>query len=460
MKTRLEHMRSSVTGKVLFIGVLTLALLIPMGMIQGLINERTYLYETARADIANGWGEAQTVGAPILIVPFQHTRLSYTQPQYTQPVTVTDELYLLPKELEFGATAEPEERRRGIYKVPVYTARLHVAGTFNPPQIDGEHQDLEILWNQAELALPLSDARSIKDPVRLQVGAATAEFQPGGERVAGFGPQLVARYADLGLGALGAPQAFSFDLVLGGTGTLRFLPLGDATRASITSTWPSPSFGGAYLPESPPSVDDAGFAARWRMLALGRGYPSTWLRSGPLPQPQRVAASAFGVDLITPVGIHESSMRAAKYAVLFIGLTFVAYFLFELFADLRVHTLQYLLIGFANCVFYLLLLALAEHIGFAPAYLASAIASTALISMYSAAALRSLRRALPIVGLLGALYGYLYVTLRAEDYALLFGALGLFAVLATFMYLTRRIDWYNVSFEPKGTAEPRVQLHA
>ena len=209
MKTRLEHIRSSVTGKVLFIGVLTLALLIPMGMIQGLIHERTYLYETARADIANGWGEAQTVGAPILIVPFQYTRLSYAQPSYTQAATVTDELYLLPAELEYSGTADPEERRRGIYKVPVYTARLHVEGTFNPPQIDGEYQDLEILWNQALLALPLSDARSIKDPVRLQVGAATTEFQPGGHRVAGFGPQLVARYADLGLGALDAPQAFS-----------------------------------------------------------------------------------------------------------------------------------------------------------------------------------------------------------------------------------------------------------
>jgi inner membrane protein len=155
-------------------------------------------------------------------------------------------------------------------------------------------------------------------------------------------------------------------------------------------------------------------------------------------------------------------MRAAKYAVLIIGLTFVAYFLFELFAALRLHALQYLLIGMANCVFYLLLLALSEQIGFAYAYLASATAATTLIAMYSAAVLRSLWRAVPVAGLLAALYGYLYVTLRAEDYALLFGALGLFVVLAAFMYLTRRVDWFSVTFGPPRNVAggSSAQLHA
>ena len=166
------------------------------------------------------------------------------------------------------------------------------------------------------------------------------------------------------------------------------------------------------------------------------------------------------MQLITPVGIHEAALRAAKYGVLIVGLTFIAYFLFELFAPLRLHAFQYLLIGLANCVFYLLLLALAEHIGFGPAYFASAVAATALITSYSGAVLRSLRRAVPIGGLLTALYGYLYVTLKAEDYALLFGALGVFTALAAFMYLTRRIDWFDVTFGGRTESGPSVQLHA
>jgi inner membrane protein len=457
MKTSFDRMRGSATGKVLFIGVLVLALLIPMGMIEGLVVERMQRYETVRADVANAWGDSQTVGGPILAVPYEFTRM-----QYAQPATVRDELYVLPQALEIDGDVEVEELARGIYRVPVYTARLRVTGSFPAPAIDGDFENLEVLWDQAYFALPLADARSIKEPVRLALGGGTVEFQPGGARgVTGVGPQLAARYAELGLGAMETGRAFSFDLVLGGTGTLRFLPLGDMTRVGIRSNWVSPSFGGAYLPEER-SVSGSGFTAAWRVLGLGRGYPSTWRRSDPPPS---TTASAFGADLIVPIGVHEATLRAAKYAVLVIGLTFVAYFLFELFAALRLHALQYLLIGMATCVFYVLLLALAEQIGFGPAYAASAIASTTLIGTYSAAVLRSMRRAAPVGGLLAALYGYLYVTLEAEDYALLFGALGLFAALAAFMYATRRIDWHTVSFgggaaPTEPDLAPRVQLHA
>jgi inner membrane protein len=438
MKTLLESMQRSVTGKVMFIGVLTLVLLIPVGMIRGLIFERMSLYSQAQADIANAWGESQLVGAPILIVPFE-----YTRPSHAGPVEMTDEIYILPESVELGGRVDVEERRRGIYRVPVYTARFTVTGRLTPPLIGGDYDDLRILWGQAQFALPLKDARAIRDPIALTIGNASATFKPAGARVAGFGQQLVAEFGELGLEDLATPQAFSFELALGGTGGLRFLPLADVTSVRTQSNWASPRFGGAFLPEQR-DVRADGFSAQWRVLDLGRGYPSSWKKSAPAPQD--VEASSFGVDLITPIGIHEASMRAAKYAVLFIGFSFVAYFLFELFASLRLHALQYLLVGMANAMFYLLLLALAEHIGFGGAYLVSAFASTILIGAYSAAVLRSTLRALPVVGLLGAMYGYLYLTLQAEDYALLFGALAAFAVLAAFMWLTRRIDWHTVSF--------------
>jgi len=457
----LRSLQGSVTAKVVFIGVLVLILLIPLGMIEGLVSERQSLYVLARDDIARAWGQAQTVGGPILVVPFTYTRY-VTDDKFVnaerRAMTIKDELYLLPQRLEIRGNAAAEERRRGIYKVPVYTARLSATGQFPPVTLDvGEYPDLAVQWEQAVIALPITDARYVREPIVLASGNGTTAFEAGGARVPGFGPLLVAPYAALGLGPITAPQAFSFELVLGGTGALKFLPLGDETHVVVASGWPSPSFVGAFLP-SERTVDTSGFTAEWRVLDLGRGYPSSWKRTGGAPGD--VELSAFGAELITPVGIHEAAMRATKYGVLILGFTFAAYFLFELFAALRLHALQYLLIGLANCVFYLLLLALAEHIGFAPAYIASAVASTALITSYSGAVLRSVRRAAPIGALLTALYGYLYVTLKAEDYALLFGALGVFTVLAAFMYLTRHIDWFDVTFGRKTDEGSNVQLHA
>jgi inner membrane protein len=256
------------------------------------------------------------------------------------------------------------------------------------------------------------------------------------------------KWAELELEPLTSMQSFSIALEIRGTGRLHFLPAGDITTVQLASGWPSPSFGGAFLPDQR-SVTDSGFTATWRVLGLGRGYPSAFRRSEGLESV--VMASSFGVDLIVPVGVHEASLRAAKYSVLFFGLTFLVYFLFETFAALRLHALQYLAVGMANCLFFLLLLAIAEHWGFGQAYVASAFASTLLIGGYSAAILRRARRALPVVALLTSVYGYLYVTLQAEDYALLLGALGLFAILAAFMWLTRRVDWFDVKFAARST---------
>jgi inner membrane protein len=452
VKPELKALSGSVTGKVLFIAFLILVLLIPLGMIEGLVTERAQVYDVARDDIGRSWGRAQTIGGPIFVVPFAHTR--YVNGQAT---IVTDELYVLPEQLTISGRADAEQRRRGIYEVPVYTARLNFAGRFAPVTLGSEYAELDVRWEQAVIALPLTDARPVREPILLASGNGTTLFEAGGARVAGFGPLLVAPYAALNLGPLTAPQDFSFDLVLGGTEELKFLPLGDETRVTVSSTWASPSFVGAFLP-SERTVDAGGFTAEWRVLDLGRGYPSSWRRSD--APPTTIDASAFGTALITPVGLHEAALRATKYGVLILGFTFVAYFLFELFAPLRLHALQYLLIGLANCVFYLLLLALAEHIGFGPAYVASAVAATALITSYSGAILRSLRRAAPIGALLTALYGYLYVTLKAEDYALLFGALGVFTALAAFMYLTRHIDWFDVTFGRSTDDNTRVQFHA
>jgi inner membrane protein len=442
-----RFVQTSVTGKALFIGALILLLLVPLAMVEQLIAERGQRQDNATAEVASTWGHGQTIGGPILVVPLRLTGEG-------QAVT-TDELYLLPDELDIASDAQSQALARGIYRVPVYNARVHISGRFVLPAGLPRYDAAELLWDQAVIALPISDARSIREPVRFSAGSSGTSFQPGGTRVAGFYPQLVARFADLGLGAPSAPLDFSIDVAFGGSEFLYFLPLAGVTRVTMTADWPSPSFRGAYLPEQR-SVTKKGFNATWRVLDVGRSFPSRWTRSDPSAT-LAGNSSAFGATLIEPVGVHEATLRAAKYGVLLIGLCFATYFAFELLAALRLHALQYLLIGMANCVFYLLLLALAEQIGFGCAYLASAGASAALITLYSVAVLQSIGRALPIGALLTALYAYLYVTLRAEDYALLLGAVGTFVTLAAIMYFTRHVDWHAVRI---GSSEPGFGLRA
>ncbi len=228
-------------------------------------------------------------------------------------------------------------------------------------------------------------------------------------------------------------------LQLNGADSLRISPLGDTTKVTMNSTWPSPSFVGNYLPEHR-EVSDSGFSAAWQVSSLGRSLPSQW--TGKTAIKGNKQQMSFGVDFYQPVSLYRLSLRAAKYAVLFIGLTFVAYFLFEVMAGLRLHPLQYLLVGFANALFYLLLLSLAEHIGFGWAYLASSGASISLVAGYSVAILGRESRGLLMAIILAGLYSFLYMTLKAETYALLAGALGLWITLAIIMFLTRRIDWY------------------
>ena len=232
---------------------------------------------------------------------------------------------------------------------------------------------------------------------------------------------------------------------LNGSGQISFLPLGKSTSVKLSSTWKSPSFNGPFLPDER-EVNEQGFNATWKILNLNRSYPQQWAGKN-----EKVAASAFGVKLFHPIDEYQQTMRSVKYAVLFITLTLVAFFLTEVINRVRVHPIQYLLIGSAICLFYLLLLSISEHSSFGLAYLVSSAASTGLVTLYSRSVLKSMPVSMTICGLMSFLYGFLYITLRLEDYALLIGSTGMFAVLAMVMYLTRKVDWYGVS--ENGVAE-------
>jgi len=440
MQSLVPWLRQSASIRVFTIGALILVLLIPLAMIKGVIHERDETGQAAKFELMRVWGDEQLVAGPILVLPYKTIEVT------KHGKVFEDQSYVvfLPSTLTIEATVDSEIRYRGLHKVPVYSSEVRFTGTFAPPDLDGLGIDVTRIESQgAFVALGVSDGSAITKTPTLNINGHTATFVPAGEQINSLPPQIIAP-----LGAMleeeGQQEKMRFEVTLNinGTDTLRFLPLGDTTNASMRSAWQNPSFIGSYLPESR-EIAAAGFEANWKISSIGRPLPSRWIAGSPAAK--SAESSAFGVSLYMPISAYRQTLRATKYAVLFIGLTFVAYFLFEVVADLRLHPLQYLLVGFANSLFYLLLLSLAEHIGFGWSYTISAAASCGLIVGYSNSVLGSRQRATIMAVILILLYSFLYMTLKAESYAMLAGAIGLWLSLAIIMYLTRRIDWYAKS---------------
>ncbi|MEM7430545.1 MAG: cell envelope integrity protein CreD [Pseudomonadota bacterium] len=436
MQQLTQRLRASTTLKVFSIGVLILVLLIPMSMIESVIYERQSMGHVAERNIQQTWGMQQLVAGPVLVIPYKVYWTDADGDERSRDKI----LYRLPKTLDIDADVRTERRYRGKHVVPVYTSTVTLAGAL--PSIEQlgltpEH----IVWEEAYVAIGISDGRAIAETPSMRINGNDVAFVPGGQRIDYLPPQIIAPLSSVA-DAIKTDQdiAFSIELHVKGSEMLRFLPFGDTTTVRMTADWDSPSFVGNYLPIER-DISESGFTAEWKVSSIGRPLPAEW---GERSDPTRNAEqSAFGVTLYTPISIYRLTERAAKYGVLFIGLTFVAYFMFEITGGLRLHPLQYLMVGMANALFYLLLISFAEHIGFGIAYLLSVIASSALIVGYSQAVLGTGRRSMVMGGILLLLYSFLYMTLKAEDYALLAGSIGLWLTLALVMYLTRRIDWYG-----------------
>jgi len=434
-----RRLRDSALVKLIVSGVLVLGLLIPLAMVRSLVEERQTRRSSALQEVDALWGGSQTIAGPMLVVPY----LAHSTDEKGRDTTCTELAYFLPDALHIDARLAPEHRNRGIFDTVVYRAELQVSGTFARPDFGNwPIAPADVLWEQAFVSFGITDIRSIRGGATVHWGTTEQPFTPGSGPVDLWTSGLSAPAP--GLRALADHTAVDFQIALGinGSGEIRFLPLGKETLASVTSTWSNPSFAGAFLPETR-SVRANGFDAAWRISYFGRSYPQRWRRvdAERTASAFTVQATGFGVGLFLAADAYQKTERAMKYGVLFLTLTFLTFFLFETFGTVALHPLQYLLVGAALCLFYLLLLALSEQLAFGTAYAIAAVATVGLIAAYSSAILRKLRRSLVLALVLGGLYGYLYVLLQAEDYALLLGSLGLFAVLALVMYITRRIDW-------------------
>jgi len=434
-----RRLRDSALIKLIVSGVLVLGLLIPLALVRSLVAERQSRQSSVVQEIGALWGGSQTLGGPLLVVPYVARRSD----GHGVVTAATEWSYFLPEALHIDSRLAPERRNRGIFETVVYRADTRVGGSFRRPDFGGWRiAPDDILWEQATLSLGISDMRGIRGAASVHWGATDQPFTPGSGASGLWTSGLTAPAP--GLRTLDEHGSLDFEIALGlnGSGEIRFLPLGQETVATVESPWPNPSFSGAFPPETR-SLRADGFEAAWRISYFGRSYPQRWryAEAEQVAPASAVQSTGFGVGLFIAADAYQKTERAMKYGILFLTLTFLTFFLFETFSPVALHPLQYLLVGAALCLFYLLLLSISEQVSFGVAYAAAAVATVLLIATYASAILDGLGRALVLALVLAALYGYLYVLLQAEDYALLLGALGLFAVLALVMYITRRIDW-------------------
>lgn len=425
----MQNVMRSATIKLFLLAVLSLLLLIPLLMISGVVRERMALKGSTEAEIAARHGGEQLLLGPFLVLPRQ-CKVALKSRFVLQPC---DE-FILPETQEFSGQVATSVKKLGLYEAPVYEAALTVNGTFDlartasllPAGVE----------NSARLAFALSDPRGIRALRSVQFGGRDLALSPSALLLDGMAVLEAKIPPDV---ALNEPQKYTLALTVAGSRQLNLAPLGRITTAALSSTWADPGFSGAFLPLEK-TISAKGFRARWQVLELNRRIAQRALAVFPSNEAR---ASAFGVEFIVLASSYQQSERALKYGFLFIVLTFAGYFLFEVLAKIRLHPVQYGLIGAALAVFYLLLLAAAEVLGFALAYLLAAGALALLVGAYSAAILQSARRGLGAGAMLAAIYALLYVLVASEQHALLLGAMVLLAVIAATMYLTRRVDWYG-----------------
>lgn len=433
----------STTFKLLGLGFLALLMLIPLGMVSGLRSERESRRVEAEDTIASSWGAATRVAGPILAVP--HRRIVVANKVSSEVWTWW---YLLPEQMDADTTVRVTTRSKGIFSMPVYEAGIRLSGHFAAPSSELANGNGEMVWAQAELLLPVADPRGLRGLKTTLGDSRDLRLTPISRTLGGM-PTFHSE--PLALDPV-QPLKFTLDLQQAGTRFIEFLPMARTFKASVQADWPDPDFFGATLPMARPDSKTGAFAADWQVLEYNRSFPSIW-SDGDIDA-EALRQSAFGVRLYQAADVYQQNERSTKYGLLFIGLTFGVFFLFETLQRLRVHPVQYLLVGTALATFYLVLLAASEHISFALAYLLGASALVLIVSGYCSAILRSWQRGLAIAAWLALLYAVLFVLITREDTALLMGSTIVLLLIAATMYLTRKVDWYGAGNGDSRGAPP------
>jgi inner membrane protein len=425
-----------------FIGALILLLLIPTTFIQNLVNERQARRQEAVDEISSRWAASQTITGPVIGIPYMDTSM---ENGVSRPVKRW--AWFLPDKLDMHARIVPETRYRGIFQVVVYSTEIQVHSTFESLRLN----DLDLptgrmLWNEAKVYFNLTDVQGLDDDLVMNVStpgptphSVDVTMASGRISTDQFPNALSGVLPDW---ANSGRLDFSTRFTTKGSGQLLFVPVGRETKVTASSSWPNPSFTGSVLPDLR-TVKDSGFAANWKTVAINRKFPQQWKQGA-----YDLGISAFGVSLIIPVDAYQQTTRSVKYAILIILLTFTAFLLIEWIYNRPMYSFQYVLVGFALCIFYTLLLSFSEYLGFNPAYGIAATATIGLIAWYVGSLLRSPATSLFVTFLLAVQYGFVFILIQLQDYALLMGSIGLFVSLALVMYFSRKIKWEQLAKNP------------
>jgi inner membrane protein len=449
--------QDSIMIKLLSIGILSLILLIPSALIEDLIYERQQRADEVIDEVADKWSAAQTLSGPFLVIPYTKQQVIDLGREGKETREYEEKAFFLPHQLDVKGTIEPQVLHRGIFDAVVYGSELQIQSVFTKPDFKTlSIPEDRVLWSKAYLMFGITDVRGIQDSLILTVGGVPLESEPSNNIGVSIASNVRQEKKDYAATASPDPlnnngittklpwnsaEDFSgnvnIKLSLKGSKRLDFIPAGKTTTVNLAGTWNNPSFDGEFLPEAR-EITESGFNASWQVLHFNRPFPQQWTEDN-----QVLSGADFGVKLLIPVDQYQKSTRTAKYGILIILLTFMALFLVEITQKIRIHPFQYILIGAALIIYYTLLLSFSEHVGYNLAYIISSVATVALIGAYSRSFFPHVKLSMLFSGLLVVFYVFIYVIILQQDFALLIGSVGLFVIIGTLMYFSRKVRWYK-----------------
>lgn len=450
--------QESIMVKLFSIGFLIIILLIPTSSIESLIYERQQRAEEVITEISEKWSDSQTISGPVLVIPYIKQEVIDKGDKGKEIREFTEKAFFLPEQLNIDGNVNPQILHRGIFDAVVYESTLKVNAAFNKPDFKALSLNEEmILWKDAYMIFGITDLRGISDNPVFTVGNEAFTAEPSNnigisvlktlQNNATEEAHTSSRQREPSTTGIitkmnwDAAENFTshieINLKLKGSRRLDFVPAGKTTSVKLTGTWNNPSFDGGFLPVER-EITDNGFTASWKILHFNRPFSQQWTESH-----QELSGADFGVKLLMPVDQYQKSIRTAKYGVLIILLTFMALFLVEIVQKIRIHPFQYILIGAALIIYYTLLLSFSEHVGYNLAYIISSLATVGLIGAYSTTFLKNKKLTALFVTLLAIFYTFVYVIILQQDFSLLLGSIGLFIIVGSLMYFSRKVRWYS-----------------
>lgn len=438
MNTEKKKLIQNKIGSKPFIIVLMILLfLIPINLIKSIITDRKYYQEDAIESILKPKGGEPNLEGFAIALPYTKNVEQIDKNNKVNFVEKTFYIIASPENLNIKSNINPEYLNRGIFSVPVFSTSFEIKGSFNAMEIS--HTEIpinSIQWKKAILLLGIKDKKTISETPELYINDEVLNIsltEP--QECSPFSNTI---FFDLPEKYIKNNFTFNTELKIQGGNKLRITPIARNTNIEINSNWTSPSFKGGWLPTER-ELTDKGFNAKWSIAGLSTIYPKIWITENTvLKIPEQII-----IDFKTSVDNYKKTERSIKYAILFLIIPFITIFISEIFTQIKIHPIQYCLIGLADVIFYLLLLSISEHLSFSLTYWIASIAVSLLMLFYSSTIFKKFKWGIIMSCTQFISYIFLFGTLQAEDYALLIGSLGLFFVLCALMILTRKIDWYS-----------------